>query len=164
LTSSGVSRGAPAQVSSGERTAEQPAPLSKPSDGRTAAVERVEGEDRCDPERRDRSDTGKCARVIENRAAQFPSRRPPTLSPEQRILADQYEQETLDSRSAARRLAIEGTGADDPDLQGIAAIVLRKPPPPEKPAKPEEDGATDAAAAIVNAIMGQGTASVPQPN
>src|SRR5688500_14755308 len=39
----------PDQVSTGGKTAQQPQPLSQPSEGRRAAVDRVEGVDRCDP-------------------------------------------------------------------------------------------------------------------
>ena len=66
----------------------------------------------------------------------------------------------FDSKGAARRLAITGNDSDLPELQGIASLVLRAPP--DKAGKPIEDqDGLDAAAAIVNAVIGQITAPPP---
>jgi hypothetical protein len=141
------------QLASGKPSAQSPTPLSTVDDGRTAAVDRVGGEDRCDPER-DGKKAKNCAQVIENRAAEFRRSEAPTLSPEQRILIGDASVERLGVDDAARRLAISGDDADSIDAQGVAFIVLRRPPePPKKKEDPAAAQAEEAAAAIANSIL-----------
>ena len=116
----------PEQLSKGGKTAQAPQPLSNPSDGRQSAVERVAGADQCDPADPKRS-RAKCAKVIENRAAEFARSNPNELSPEQRILLEQELREsTLDQQRAVRKLATTGR-VDDASFEamGVAAVALR---------------------------------------
>jgi hypothetical protein len=147
------------QLSSGGRTALPSPPLSSTQDGRTAAVDRVKGEDRCDPRAQTKENAIKCAAVIENRASTFKGHEPAELSPEQKIILEQTALEKKDLDSAARRLASTGNDADSIEAQGVAFVVLRPPAseeekPPEKPSEAE-------AAAAVNAILNPG-AGPPQ--
>ena len=157
LTSERRSAAPSAQVYKGQRSAQPSAPLSKPGDGRTAAVERVEGQDGCDPAASKQRRSTNCAQAIETRASQFARQEPAPLSPEQRILIEQRLRERPAGVSGtARRLATRGSDADTSEGQEIASIVLRKPPEPPPEKKPEEDAvAADQAAAIVSAIVNQ---------
>ena len=149
---------AAAQIYKGRRTAQPSEPLSQPADGRTAAVERVEGKDRCDPAANKGKASRDCRNVIETRAAEFTRPDTTPLSPEQRIIIQQQLRDrgsTADS--AARLLAIGTIDANRAEDQAVASIVLRKPPEPPKEKKPDEEptAAEQAAAALVNAIMNQ---------
>ena len=141
------------QLTKGAPTALPPPPLSTAGDGRTAVVDRVKGEDRCDPRAERKGKAAECAAIIENRAAAFQRNEPPELSPEQKIILEQTALEKRNLDAAARRLANSGDDADSIEAQGVAFIVLRPAPrEEEKPAdKPSE--AEAAAAAAVNAIL-----------
>jgi hypothetical protein len=140
-----------AQIYRGGPTAQQPEPLSTPAEGRTAAVTRVEGRDRCDPALPPAGREAFCARVIETRAAEFTAPAPAQLSAEQKLLAEQNSRESNTSLAAARRLASGIANQASSDEQGIAAMVLAsRPPPVEKPETSAEEQirAAEAAAAI----------------
>lgn len=142
------------QVTSASRSAEPPQSLSHRNDGRSTAVERLEGSDRCDPAIGDKTRSRKCADVIENRAAEFSRPDPTALSPEQRLLLEQELREgALDFQAAARRLANTGE-SDSLEAQGVASVVLTPSAESNKPDKPEDDAAADAAA-IVGAVVNQ---------
>jgi hypothetical protein len=116
----------PAQLYTGGRTAQPSEPLSRPSEGRTGAVTRVVGNDRCDPaaEASGRS-TSACASVIESRAAEFARPDPAALSPEQRLLAEQRTREGGETtRDASRRLARSGEDTESDQAQAVASVVL----------------------------------------
>lgn len=157
LTGTGQSGRQPTQLYTGGRTAQPSEPLSRPSQGRTGAVARVEGDDRCDPAA-DARRVKACERVIETRSAEFVRPDPTTLSPEQRLLIDQRLREApATARSGARRLASSGDDAESEETQAVASLVLRAPPPPREDVPAEEQDATAAeAAAIVNAIINAG--------
>jgi hypothetical protein len=142
------------QLSTGAPTAQPSPPLSSTRDGRTAAVDRLKGEDRCDPRAQTRENAAKCAAVIENRAEAFKGQEPVELSPEQKIILEQLAQEKKDLDTAARRLAASGNDADSIEAQGVAFIVLR--PPAREEEKPEDKPSQDEAAAAVNAILNPG--------
>lgn len=144
------------QLSKGPRSAQGSAALSSRADGRTSAVERVSGSDRCDPAaRRGRSE--KCAAVIESRSAEFARREAPTLSPEQRIIVDQQLRDRLPGvGEAARRLAASGDDAQSMEAQSVASVVLAPPPPGPEAGLPKDDPtATPQMQAIINAIVGR---------
>lgn len=150
------------QVSIGTRSSAGSAPLSSPSEGRTtSAVDRLDGDDRCDPSHRQASATKACALVIERRAAEFASREASPLSPEQRILIEQ-QRRAFDPKDAARRLASSGTSPGVPELQGVASLVLNVPVPDRTPKPIDDQNGLDAAAAIVNGVLGQ-IISPPRP-
>lgn len=119
-------RAAP-QLNPGGRTAEQPAPLSTPAQGRRpATAAAIGGEDRCDPRRRPaaRQDPD-CARVLETRSAEFERPEAAPLSPEQRLLAERrLPNDAADPRAAARRAATGAIEDDDLASQAVAASVL----------------------------------------
>lgn len=145
------------QLAIGKPSAQGSAPLSSVRDGRTAAVQRVEGEDRCDPET-GKIDKAECKRVIENRASEFRRREAPTLSPEERILVADQALERLGVEAATRRLALTGEDDSSIEAQGVAAIVLRQPQR-EETVEEKPSSEAEAAAALVGAILNPG----PQP-
>lgn len=147
-------RRSPAQLYRGGRTAQPSDPLSTPSQGRTSAVARVEGDDACDPARTEERDDARCARVIETRSAEFTPPEPTPLSPEQRLLVENR----LRNADATRRLANSGN-ADSLGDQAIASVALDAARPRD-PVAPEEDptqGLDPAVAAMVEAIARQVT-------
>ena len=144
----------PDQLSTGGKTAQPPQPLSRPAEGRQAEVERVDGADRCDPAEpmRPRS---RCAKVIENRSAEFARPDPNALSPEQRLLLEQEVREgALNAEIGARRLATTGQTDESLAAMGVAATVLGPTEDAQQPKQPEDDVAK-AAADIVGAIINQ---------
>jgi hypothetical protein len=148
------------QLYRGGRDAQASAPLSRPSQGRTGAVARVGGADRCDPQAESRGERPRnCAQVIETRSAEFPTSEPAQLSAEQRLLIEQQNRSRNSIQSAVQRA---GHGEVDPDRaedQAVASIVL-----PEQPSQarseqqPAEDANSATAAAIVDAIISRQTA------
>lgn len=131
--------------------------MSQASEGWTAVVARVDGDDGCDPaDPRSRREVS-CAEVIETRSAEFPRPDPAELSPEQRLLAEQRDR-MVSNQAAARRLAANGGNPDDLRDQGIASIALRGAIPvarneeEERPAELSSD-----VAAIVQAIANAAT-------
>ena len=144
------------QVFRGERSASPPAePLSRPADGRTTALVRVEGDDRCDPQAAAGQRAGAdCTRVIETRSEEFRRADAAVLSPEQRLLIEQRSRERS-SEMVVRRIA---NGAVDPNLpedQAIASLTLDgagTPAPQEKPKEELPAGADALINAIVNRI------------
>lgn len=151
--------GAARQLSDGRRSAQPSQALSLPSDGRTAAVDRIAGSDRCDPASRDRA-RPRCANVIETRAAEFARPDPTPLSPEQRIIMEQQQRErSATIGGAARRLANNGEDSRSIEAQGVASVVLAAPPTQPGPVKPGADpAASEQLNALVNAIINR-----PQP-
>ncbi|WP_114954873.1 hypothetical protein [Sphingosinicella terrae] len=152
----------PSQLYQGGRTALPSAPLSRPSEGRTSAVARVEGADRCDPAAEARAERRpECARVIETRSAEF-ERPEPVLSAEQRLLIDQQRAERAAStEGAARRLASNVGDPNSLEEQGVASIVLNdiaQPAPPPEPELPSQPSA-----AIIEAIVSGIQGSPPNP-
>ena len=140
----------PDQLSKGGKTAQPSQPLSRPSDGHRADVERLAGADRCDPAeiKRPRS---RCATVIENRSGEFARPDPNALSPEQRLLLEQEVREgALDANSGARRLATTGQADESLAAMGVAAAVLR--PKEEVASLKQSDDDLAKAAEIVGAI------------
>ena len=163
LTREGPAVRAPVQLYQGDRTAQASEPLSRPSEGRRGAIAAIEGgEDRCDPADANQSPAEVCRHVIETRAAEFRRPDPTRLSPEQRLLIQQQLREGTTSESATRRLASEGD-ADSLEGLAVASIVLGNSPSAEDeiPADPTQDAATDAAAALVTAIITQTGSTAP---
>jgi len=141
------------QITRALPTAQAPEPLSQPSAGRTGAVERVQGNDRCDPAVPTAKRTKICNDVIEARANEFQRRKAAELSPEQRLLLTRQLQGGGDDvANATQRLGRNGE-TDDPLELGIAATVLNRNQPPQNEdqgSNPQIDAATQA---IVNAIL-----------
>lgn len=144
------------QLTRGAPSAQSSDPLSWPQEGRTTAVERVAGSDRCDPATRG-TKAAKCAQVIETRAADFKRVEPASLSPEQRIIMEQQLREQPRGwRGAARRLAANGDDAQSMGAQGVASLVLGAPAAEAKGDKPKDDpAAIEQLQAIVNGILNQ---------
>ncbi len=159
LTPVGQSGRQTSQVSTAPRNAQPPHPLSRPEEGRTAAVARVEGKDRCDPANAQDKKSIECRHVIETRSAEFARPGPTELSPEQKLL---IVQQLLAAEggltSAARRLANSGDTENDVAAMGVASVVLTQNKP-EKTKQPEEGGQTDAA---IQAIISVLTTQPPQ--
>lgn len=144
------------QLTKSARTAQPSQALSTPKEGRTGAVERVAGDDRCDPAAQAKVRSANCVAVIETRAAEFSPRAAAPLSPEQRIVMDQQLRErSSGTASAVRRLARNGEDAQSPDAQGLASVVLREPinPKRDQPPDPAAAAASSEVFAIVNAII-----------
>jgi hypothetical protein len=144
LTSAGQSDEGTSQVSTAPRNAQPPHPRSTPEEGRTAAVARVEGKDRCDPASPKDKKSAECKHVIETRSAEFAKPSPSELSPEQKLLIDQQLlAREGDLSSATRRLANSGDTDNDIAAMGVASVVLARNQPETK--NPEQDPQTDAA-------------------
>ena len=144
------------QLTKGARTAQPSQALSTPGEGRTGAVDRVAGDDRCDPAAQAKSRPANCVAVIETRAAEFSPRAATPLSPEQRIIMDQQLRErSIGMASAVRRLANNGEDAQSANAQGLASVVLRKPVDPKRdqPTDPAAAATSGQILAIVNAII-----------
>lgn len=158
----GVSAGT--QLSRGG-TAESPTPLSRPSEGRTGQVARVEGTDRCAPDAKG-AKPAVCARVIETRAAEFARPTPPVLSPEQRLLVDQRLREAgLAGRAVAAGRADAATDPDRLESQALASIVLDqgvREGEAENAAAADAANLPPAAAALIEAIVQRAGGQPPQ--
>ncbi|HVF94274.1 MAG TPA: hypothetical protein VM900_08165 [Sphingomonas sp.] len=150
-------RGSP-QLSTGPASAEASAALSTPAQGRTAAVTRVEGSDRCG--RPDAAFDPGCRDILENRADEFARRDPNPLTPEQRLLIEQRARQARMTTpgGAAQRLAEQGDAGSEAG-QGIASVVLARPVD-ERPARPsaaatpgDPGGLGDIADAIISGIL-----------
>lgn len=156
LTSDRASHQQPvAQLSTATPSAQPPEPLSRPAEGRTAAVEAVTGADRCDPAIPKDKQSDVCQKVIESRADEYTRPAATELSPEQKLLlAQQWGTNAADALDAANRLARSGTPDNSSDALGVASIVLQQsqsPAPDDK--KKDDNPATDAAVqAIVQAL------------
>lgn len=145
LTSARMSQQQPSQVAKAGRSAQPPLPISTPEQGRTAAVDRVHGSDRCDPANRARKVPAECSKVIETRAGEYQRPSPRPLSPEQRLMVDQQ----LRATDATGQLATTGE-PDTIDAMGIASLVLNQTKQ-DAAKKDEQDPSADAAAeAVVN--------------
>ena len=153
LTAVKSSNGQPTQLTHGPKSAQPPQALSRVAEGRTGAIERVEGSDRCDPKLPKAKNAADCSRVIETRADDYDRPAPTQLSPEQRLLLDQQLQTAGDDvADATRRLASSGHSDNSIESLGIASIVLGQDQPQQKPVK-EEDPAADAATQAVLQIL-----------
>lgn len=139
------------QIAKG-RTAEAPAGLSSPAEGRNPRLEKVEGDDRCDPQNLVRlapADRDRCEQVIERRAAEFEPPPPPKPSPEERLLRSQQAADGISAREAARALA-HGDVEDSLAAQAIASGAHRAPdtttarPRAERELSPETQAVVDA--------------------
>jgi hypothetical protein len=147
----------PAQLSRGG-TAEAPAPLSRPADGRTVATTRVAGHDRCDSAKTSR--TPVCARVIESRAGDYVHPDPLLLSPEQRLLVDQRLRAGQSSGSPFTPRPSDADQADPATLQGqtVAAIVRGEDRPQDaKAVGALPSGVSADTLIVIDAILGQQT-------
>lgn len=155
LTSGQASHQQPAQLSNDRPSAQGAQPLSRPADGRTAAVEHVSGSDRCDPADSKSGQSEACKQVIETRADDYTRPHPTELTPEQRLLLDQELEHAGEGvADATRRLATSGEMDNSNDAMGIAAIVLRQnaaqtEPKPDKAVDPANDAAVQAIVQMV---------------
>ncbi len=156
LTAPATSQQQPSQVAKRSRDPAPPEPLSTPEQGRTAAVEAVNGHDHCDPAEGSEKATLRCKKVIENRAAEY-RRPPPTqLSPEQKLMIDQQLRAEQD---ASERLAQSGDSGNNLDSMGIASLVLDQQNKQDEQKKEDQDQQDQAAIqALVNVLQ-----STPPP-
>lgn len=119
-----------------------PAAVSSTADSRPQGATRIGGTDRCDPQLVE-DELEECQRILELRAREFNATAPPTLSVEQKLLAEQQTDEDRPTSSLASvRLRLAAMDAPDADLQSnqeLAAIYLENHPtsavpPPDRPA------------------------------
>lgn len=153
------------QLYRGGRSAQGADPLSRPSDGRTGAIARVGGSDRCDRAQTDAAVIRACARVIETRSGEFAQPRAVSLSPEQRLLVDQPLRDGQETtRSASRRLAGEGQ-AETLEEQSVASVALRQGNAGVRPIAPDAGlpALSAEAQAFVNALVGAIPNAPPRP-
>lgn len=151
----------PEQLYRGGKTAQPSEPLSRPSEGRTAAVARVFGDDRCNHPQTDPAVVAACARAIENRAAEFSRTEAPELSAEQRLLVDQrLRQVPMNARNAARRLAEDGA-PDTLEGQSVASIALQPPPGDPRVPAAGEPALSAETQAVIGALVGAITNTPP---
>jgi hypothetical protein len=161
LSSLGTGAAPTDQLAKG-RTAEGPAALSSPAQGRDPRVEKLDGDDRCDPRNLTRlapAERARCGQVIERRSAEFTRPAPIEPSPEERLLRFQEVGDGASARTAARALA-HGDVEDSLAAQAIASSANRSGQE-ERTARsaPMEPELTPAAQAVIEAIV-QGAAGV----
>jgi len=138
---------ATSQVASTVPTAQAPEPLSTPQQGRTAAVQRVGGKDRCDSAIPKDKRSADCNRVIEARAGDYERPAPTQLSPEQKLLLDQQLRAAGDGiANATQRLANSGKTSDSIEAMGVASVILDQATqqPKAKDQDPQNEAATQA--------------------
>ena len=155
LTSARASHQQTPQLTNGAPTAQAPEALSHPAEGRTAAVERVAGKDRCDPAIPKEKQSDECERIIENRADEYQRPSPTELSPEQKLLlAQQWGPGAADAAEAANRLARAGSPDKSTDSLGIASIVLQQSQPtvPDDKKQEEDPANNPAVQAIIQLV------------
>lgn len=155
LSTRGDRRQSP-QLYVGGRTAQSAPALSDPREGRTSAVTRVEGSDRCDPRARSTASSEACEHVIETRSAEFTRPDPALLSPEQRLLVEQRNRPMASERAAAQRLATNVSNPDELPDQAVASQALLTEAQPAKapegqPALPAELDAI--VQGVINAVV-----------
>jgi len=157
LTSARASHQQTTQLTSGAPSAQASEALSHPAEGRTAAVERVAGKDRCDPAIPKDKQSDECQRIIETRADDYQRPSPTELSPEQKLLlAQQWGPGAADAAEAADRLAKAGSADKSTDSLGIASIVLQQSQPAQQDdKKQEEDPATNPAVQAIIQLVTQ---------
>ena len=116
--------------------------ISSPTDSKPGAVNRIGGTDRCDPQLAQRV-YAECLRILELRAGEFDAPQAPTLSAEQRLLAEQRQrEEALADNSTTLRLRYATAMQPNADLesnQELASIYLKEPAPPSQPLPAEEE-------------------------
>ena len=145
--------GATPQIAPAARNATAPESAANRSDGRTTAIVRLGGSDACGPATA-AAQTERCARIIENRAAEYSAARAPTLSPEQRLLLEQTEAEMRGVRGAAQRAARNIIDPNAVETQALAAITLAPAaePTPAEQAATAEPSALDAIIQIITGV------------
>jgi hypothetical protein len=165
LTKEGRAVRPPMQLYTGARNAQAPGSLSRRSEGRTGAIERVAGADRCNQPQADPAVVRACARAIETRAAEFARPAPPPLSPEQRLLVDQRLQEGRSTaKTAVRRLADEGE-ANTVESQAVASVALGNDPRGLTAGRRVEEGTAVSAEtkAVIEALVASLVGNPPPP-
>lgn len=115
---------------------------ANPDDRIPGAVQRIGGQDRCDPAQ-EKAAYAECLRILELRANEFHAPEAPTLSPEQRLLGQMRLPAERLADTGNLRLRYATTGQPDADLQSnqeLAAVVLSSQPANPTPAEtPETD-------------------------
>lgn len=166
LTRPGQGATTPTQAARGVRSAQGVTPLSSPQEGRTSAVARVEGRDRCDQRPGVAPQPG-CEAVIETRSAEFTAPEVEPLSPEERLLSTELRQRLMDNPNDPRRVAQvlgEGDADKSKSAQGVLASLMQPPSTTSElpgavaaAAASTQDAASQAAiaAAIAGALTGQ---------
>lgn len=140
---------------------------SNPKDRLPGGVQRIGGEDRCDPAQ-EKSAYAECLRILELRADEFHAPEAPTLSPEQRLLGEmrQTDEHLTGANGTLRMRAVTG-GRADADLQSnqeLAAIVLASQQPSTQPTAEQTEADKTAALAEVLQALGVPVVTSPSPN
>jgi hypothetical protein len=153
LSSRGQSRLAPA------------GPATNPTDKLPGAVQRIGGQDRCDPQA-SQAAYAQCLRILELRADEFNAPSAPVLSPEQRLLGVMQPSEEGLVGSGGLRARQATRSQPDADVQSdqeLASIYLAAPPGAEPLPQPEE---TDASGRLVELLesLNIGPAAPPPGN
>ena len=125
--------------------------ISSPAQGRTAAIERVSGKDRCDPAIMLIKNRAKCENAVENHADAFAAPEPEKLSPEQALSIDlQFGQGASRLARATGGLASPSETTDPTVPEGVASVLLQPSPAP--------DDASSAVSGVIHAPIQQLTA------
>ena len=106
--------------------------VADPRDRPPGAVTRIGGHDRCDPQAV-QAVYAECLRILERRSDEFSAPKAPTLSAEQRLLAEQRQGDETMTPSSALRLRLASVAQPDADLasnQELASVYLREPENP----------------------------------
>lgn len=128
---------------------------ANPADRIPGAVQRIGGQDRCDPAQ-EKAAYAECLRILELRASEFHAPEAPTLSPEQRLLGQMRPPAERLADTGNLRLRYATTGQPDADLQSnqeLAAVVLSSQPASPTPAETPE---TDEASKLADVLQALG--------
>ena len=135
----------PQQVAPAGEASAAIADVGSRAQSRPAAVQRLVGADRCDPGL-ERARLEECLRILERRAGEFTAPEAPVLSAEERLLAEQSNDEPATiAQQGDLRLRYASQVQPDADLrsnQELAALVFDGPPqgtPTSSPAQPEAE-------------------------
>jgi hypothetical protein len=121
--------------------------VADPKDRPPGAVTRIGGHDRCDPQSV-QAVYAECLRILELRSDEFSAPKAPTLSAEQRLLAEQRQGDDTVSPSNALRLRLATVAQPDAELpsnQELASVYLKEPEKPVVQQAPEPEPSAYAA-------------------
>jgi len=121
--------------------------VADPKDRPPGAVARIGGHDRCDPQSV-QAVYAECLRILELRSDEFSAPKAPTLSAEQRLLAEQRQGDETMTPSSAMRLRLATVAQPDAELpsnQELASVYLKEPENPVAEQAPEPEPSAYAA-------------------
>ena len=128
--------------------------VADPKDRPPGAVTRIGGHDRCDPQSV-QAVYAECLRILELRSDEFSAPKAPTLSAEQRLLAEQQQGDETMTPSSALRLRLATVAQPDAELpsnQELASVYFGEPDKPIVEQAPEPEPEQSAYATLLQGL------------